>query len=397
MKPSVFYQFLGAHSLLIGLFPFYLPVYLWGLGFNLQAISVLIGISGATFCLSLKLWQTIARHQSAALLVALTFGLECLLVIAVFLLTEVLKSQYIIAIACLLGIANGLYNAFFWTTQRTLFLALLGSNDSGRQFGNFQIFVTLFLKFGIVLGGLLLEQGGLLWIIGLSTVLNLSLWIWFKRTLDSTRLSNVDSCTFAQGFTFKDNRGSALSFRIDGIFLFLESHFWTLTLFILVKSDYAALGLVVVALAAVFALLFFLIKNTIDLYPTQQIYLLAVALYVLSWVLRYSIDTSESVLESNWLGIQLIVITFCTSFFRLAFNKRFFDHAKSGTGVHYLLAKSIVSQAYLSAFFLALALYVGGFAIDGVAALQASYLLAAVVAILFAFYQPTVQPARGQS
>ncbi|MFT5506687.1 MAG: hypothetical protein ACI8XC_004415, partial [Gammaproteobacteria bacterium] len=31
---NTFYQYLGLHSLLIGIFPFYIPVYLWKQGFS---------------------------------------------------------------------------------------------------------------------------------------------------------------------------------------------------------------------------------------------------------------------------------------------------------------------------------------------------------------------------
>jgi hypothetical protein len=43
----------------------------------------------------------------------------------------------------------------------------------------------------------------------------------------------------------------------------------------------------------------------------------------------------------------LMVIAFCTSFFRLAFNKRFFDTAQKSSLYHYLFMKSYFSQVFL--------------------------------------------------
>lgn len=357
-------------------------MYLWGLGYDLAAISLLIGISGFTFCIALNVWQIVVRRYSTSILIGLTFLIELLLVALVYALAD---GESTMLVAGVLGIANGLYNAFFWTTQRTLFLSILGENDTGKKFGNFQIFVTLFLKLGILLGGFLLDRGGLIWILALSAVLNLGLWCWFNKILGPDQLEQQPQSSMREAFEFKDRSGSWLSFRLDGVFLLLESHFWTLSLFFLVKQDYSTLGLTVVLLAAAFALLFFLIKNLIDRYPKQQVYMTAVALYVLSWLLRYYMDNE---LPKQWLLIDLILITFCTSFFRLAFNKRFFDHAHKGLGVHYLLVKSYVSQAYLSAVFLLIAMFSSFFQLPAESVLQGSYLLAAVFALLYALYRP---------
>lgn len=383
-KPSAvtFYQYLGAHSLLIGLLPFYLPVYLWGLGYDLTALAFLIGVSGFTFCLALNAWQLVVRSFATSTLLGLTFLIELLLVACVYFVSDASPN---LIIAAILGVANGLYNAFFWTTQRTMFLAILGRNDSGKKFGNLQIFVTLFLKLGILLGGVLLDRGGLIWILLFSTVLNISLWVWFKHTASDYQLNEQPSCILREAFEFKDQCGSWLSFRIDGIFLLMESHFWTLSLFFLVKEDFSTLGLVVVVLAAVFAVLFYLIKNTIDHFPKQRVYLVAVMLYVLSWILRYYMNDQ---IPTQWLFIDLVFITFCTSFFRLAFNKRFFDQARSGSGAYYLLVKSYVSQAYLSAAFFLIAIVSSVSNQSALSLLQGSYLFSAALAVLYFAYKP---------
>lgn len=56
------------------------------------------------------------------------------------------------------GVVNGVFNCNFWTIQRLLFVESIRSHYSGRNFGNYQIFVLIILKTVILLGGLLLEK-----------------------------------------------------------------------------------------------------------------------------------------------------------------------------------------------------------------------------------------------
>ena len=77
----IFYQFLGAHSLLIGLFPFYLPVWMWKMGFDLADICAFVAISGLSFVFSLRVWERLASRVPAATLFGLSFVFELVLVV----------------------------------------------------------------------------------------------------------------------------------------------------------------------------------------------------------------------------------------------------------------------------------------------------------------------------
>jgi len=347
-NPRYFYQFLGAHSLLIGLLPFFLPVYLWTSGLGLTGLCLLIGVSGISFALSLKLWQLLAMHWPLRRLIGITFICEIALVFVAGLLTEVpglglygfsentmgKPEVSVLLSATLLGIFNGAYNAFFWTTQRTLFLKQLGKNDTGKQYGNFQIFVTLFLKAGILLGGLLLENDNFVWLLALSAGVGAVSHGMLANSSqgDAPLLAKTSYVGLRQSLFYKDNQGSRVTFALDGLFLYLESHLWTLSLFLVVKQDFSTLGLAVVLLAAGFALMFFLIKNRIDTLPIDRVYTAAVWLYSLAWLLR---STLSDTTEGASLLTTLLLITFFSSFFRLAFNKRFFDVARRENTVQY--------------------------------------------------------------
>ena len=349
--------------------------------------------------LSLRLWQHLSVRWSLKHLVALTFALEVVLVFTVGIFTSVpgmalfqqpsgavgTGSGVLIFTAAIIGLCNGLYNAFFWTTQRTLFLEQLGQNDAGRQYGNFQIFVTLFLKLGILLGGFLLDNGGFIWLLAISAGFSAASHLWLARFADAGRRLHTQNRLIStrQSLQFSDDRGSRPAFAIDGIFLYLESHFWTLSLFLVVSQDFSRLGIAVVLLALGFALMFFLIKNRIDHLPIEKVYRAAVLLYGLSWLLRFTLSDES---QGATLMISLLVITFFSSFFRLAFNKRFFDVARQDGAWQYLLIKSYSSQWILGLFFIALGLTLFMLPADTQHILQTLYLGAAALSMVYLTY-----------
>ena len=397
-EPLPFYSFLAAHSFLIGLLPFYLPVFLWGHGFKLADVALLIAATGAAFTVSLDFWQKAAKKLSKRDLLIRTFVIEALLVGALLIATFALSasdsepasasSPALIALfALLLGAVSGTYNAWFWTTQRTLFLAMTAATNTGRQYGNFQIFVTVFLKVGILIGGLLLDSDyGRFGFLLLNLAIITGMIVWYKKSLGEEKLvlSEGANVSLLSSFNYRDRCRSFAIFLLDGIFLFLESHFWLLSLFLVVQEDFSSLGLMVVALALFFAITFYLLKNTIDKLTGNSVYLVATGLYALSWLLRAYLDAD---MTRNALLISLMMITFCSSFFRLAFNKRFFDLARTHNNTDYLLVKSYLSQFVLALFYGVLALALFQFAGDGTEYFTAIYLFAAVLSIGYAMYR----------
>ncbi len=356
----------------------------------------MIGATGTGFVLSLGPWQRAAKALSARDLFTRTFWFEILLV-SVLLAWPVLSSasiglgftalQYLAAIV--IGLCSGTYNAWFWTTQRTLFLAMTETSNTGRQYGNFQIFVTLFLKSGILIGGLLLDMSHGLWgFIALNLAVYWGMTRWYRQSVSEEKLalSPASNVTLLSSFQFRDRCRSFPVFLLDGVFLFLESHFWLLSLFLVMQEDYSSLGVTVVALALFFAVTFWLLKNTIDKIEGNSVYLVATLLYALSWALRAYVDGE---LGKSSLLIALMIITFCSSFFRLAFNKRFFDLARDSSGTDYLLVKSYLSQFILGVFYTALSVIF--FQFNGVSdkALPLLYGLAAAAAIAYLMYRKT--------
>jgi len=375
---------MGGHSFLIGLLPFFIPVVVWQAGFKLAHLSLLIGISGLTFCAALGTWQYVARQWPLTRLIALTFVLELGLIASLSLLGEAIWTLLPLAVC------NGLYNAFFWTTQRTLFISVTEQNKTGQQYGNFQIFVTVFLKIGLLAGGLLLDAGGINWLILLSAIVGLASSLWFyrqiKQTTNNQSLDNFQPTNLVQSLRYDDPQHARRIFIIDGLFLYLESHFWTLSLFLLVKQDYSNLGITVVVMALVFSVLFYAIKNIIDKYSGAAVYSVAVVLYAASWAVRAVIDPDT---PKQWILVALVLITFCSSFFRLAFNKRFFDIAMRGSQTRYLLIKSYVSQFVLGLVYVTLAALL--FVWPQAVSFTTVYIAAAIIALLYAGYGNTSQ------
>lgn len=358
---------------------------------------MLIGVSGLSFAAALQPWQHIWYRWKPQKLISLTFTFELLLVASVGWFSTIpgaalfdtvgnsqLHTEDVLLAVFVIGIANGIYNAFFWTTQRSLFIQQLGNNDSGKQYGNFQIFVTVFLKIGILLGGMLLDFGGFLWLLALSAGIGFAATTYLSKKAYSALTDQRSRITLKQSLRYKDNHGSRPVFAIDGLFLYLESHFWTLSLFLIVREDYSRLGIAVVILAVVFAVLFYLIKNRIDQLAVEKVFKAAVWLYAASWLLRFTLDDNS---EGAGYLIALVLITFCSSFFRLAFNKRFFDVARKTGAVDYLLLKSYSSQTYLGLFYLILGAALTFAPFDHLQTLQYLYAGAAVLSLAYLKYK----------
>ncbi len=313
----------------------------------------------------------------------LTYWLELLLLVTV-LLTDTSAYATNLWFILILGFTNGIYNSFFWTTQRALFLDLISTRTSGRQYGNFQIFVGVFLKGGIFLGGILLEHMGFPWVFITTTCLVVAITAYLlRKPMQCLSLDTQKPVSLATLKSFRDQYRSRTVFICDGLFLFLESHFWTISLFLLTNQDFARLSIIVIGLAVMFAVLFFIAKNTIDRLMGKRLFAIAVGLYALSWILRAIIDPSLSI---QWLFVWLSLITFFSSFFRLSFNKRFYDLALETTNREYLLIKSYYTQCSVVLIFSVLALLAALIGDDG-RTLSVVYTGAAVLALAYGRYQ----------
>ncbi len=373
------YSFLGSHSFLIGLFPFYIPVYLHKAGFSIAQICCFIAVTGIGFCSSLYLWDRISKRIALRDLIAFSFLSEFILLTVFFLE----KDMMFIIIA---GFFNGIFNCSFWMIQRLLFLETITLQNSGEKFGNFQIFVLLVLKIGILAGGAMLEKSGFLSVYIFSAGIVILSVLFFMQKKPEIKLdANVVSArplslNFVAGY--KDLFNSKSVFAVDGVFLYLESYFWVISLFLIVRQSYWKLGVLVIFLMVLFGGIFVMIKNSIDRLPTRKMYAAAVCLYSLSWILRGVLSEK---LNTVSLLLLLSVITFGTSIFRLAFNKRFFDIATSTTAHEYVFIKS-----YFSQFFLAVAGLLGFLMLRSGDTEQLStvYLTAAIISFIYLFYIP---------
>lgn len=375
-----FYLFLGFHSFLLGLFPFFLPVYLFKNGATLGEISWFIALTGIGFSFTLWLLDHY-RRESYLVPVIVSFLLEiCLL--GLLLLGAPLW---------LVALVNGGYSCLFWTVQRVLFLAGGSSQDSGRRFGNFQIYVLLVLKAGILIGSLLLENIGI-WTVFLLTIVVAAigmsvLWRYVREMQFPRAMQQQKALSLRAVAGFNDRSNSRFIFAIDGIFLYLESYFWLISLFLVVGESFVRLGALIIFLAVVLAILFLLIKNRIDRLDKQKVYICAVFFYMLSWGLRGTLSGAMTLTSQLCL---LMVVAFCTSFFRLAFNKRFFDTAQESSMYQYLFIKSYISQIFLAICFgfIGCVCWLGCGDTEVLAILKNCYWMAGLTAGTYLFYRP---------
>lgn len=361
----------------MGLFPFFLPVYLYKQGSELSEICYFIALTGFGFALSLIIFDKF-RTVSPLTPIIGSFVLEGVLL---FLILSNVSPLYV-------ALVNGGYSCLYWTIQRVYFLAGGTAQDSGRRFGNFQIYVLIVLKIGIFTGSLLLENVGL-WAVSVVTLClgGGGVLLFYQRREELSfpvGLINQNPLRVSEILKFRDRYRSKLIFILDGVFLYLESYFWVLSLFLIVGENFVRLGGLFIFLALFLGVVFYSIKNRIDRLDNQKVFLVAVVLYMVSWMMRGSL--SETMGISLQLSL-LLCIAFCASFFRLAFNKRFFDIARETSMYHYLFVKSYYSQIFLGIVFLGMGLLASQH-YDIRIFLTWSYWLSGLLAVTYFLYLP---------
>ena len=347
-KTALFYQYSAAHSFLIGLLPFFLPALIWQRELSLNSIAWFIALSGAGYVVGLYCWDRFRERYGLGSLVAISFPFEIGLVSAVVADTS-------LDMINIIALLNGVYGCFFWMAQRLLFIQCTDSNNTGKKFGNFQIIVMIVLKVGILAGGYLWEQHGAVSVFLASAIINVPLMFYFfcRRENLASESNQNHAISISDTLQFRDKKHSRPIFLFDGLFLFAESYFWVISLYFISGQNLLKLGVLVISLSIILSVIFYLIKNALDKMPHQIIYSTAVIAYLLSWLLRGSINTDQSML---WIYSGIVVVAFLTAFFRLAFNKRFFDLAREGDHVRYIVIKSYWSQFGIFAFFAIVAL-----------------------------------------
>jgi len=373
-----FYLFSGIHSFLLGLLPIFIPVILWDKGLTVADIAWFVALSALGFLMALSVWDRLRAKANWSLILGLSFALQMLLVSLL-----VWDSQpFLLSVGALI---NGAAGCFYWSTQRFLFQAITEDNNTGNTFGNFQILVVFSLKIGVLVGSYLLDIGLFGGVLVLSFSLSLVGFYWVNKSLLGNplyTLKQVPPFSFKQILAFKDSYHSKLIFVIDGLFLFLESYFWVLTIYMLTQENVMQLGIILVGLSVLLAFIFFVIKKYIDRVNPQRIYYFAVIGYALSWLLRGEFHQD---METLTLYSGLLVVAFLSNFFRLAFNKRFYDIARKGKATAYIICKSYYSQFMLMVFFGAIALVVS---MNGspLNQLQTLYYLSTPLALLYFLY-----------
>ena len=342
-----FYLFTGFHSFLLGLLPLFIPVILWDKGVTINDIASFIALTGVGFLFALYYWDRLRAKQSWLIIVSLSFCFQSLFVI-------LLVFDNMALIMTLGALINGAAGCFYWSTQRLLFQAITEDKNTGNTFGNFQILVVVALKIGVLVGSYLLGIEYFAVLLGLSFIVSLIGFFTVQQSLTQHHQSilsldqQIPALNLQQILNFKDRSHSRLIFAVDGLFLFLESYFWVLTIYMLTQENVMQLGLIIIALSFALALIFWVLKKQIDRVNVQRIYLIAVLGYALSWYLRTQFDTS---LSPVILYSGLLLVAFLSNFFRLAFNKRFYDIARQDQPTRYIICKSYYSQFMLVLFF----------------------------------------------
>ncbi|WP_413691660.1 MFS transporter [Psychromonas sp. KJ10-2] len=365
--------------------PLFIAVILWDKGLTISDIASFIALTAVGFILALYYWDRLRAQHSWTKLISLSFLLQSLFVMLLIWGSH----DYLISIGALV---NGAAGCFYWSTQRLLFQAITEDNNTGNTFGNFQILVVFALKVGVLIGSYLLGMEYFVGLLVLSLALSLLGFVWVNKSLNNhtqlDKLKQVPAFTLQQVAKFQDQHRSSLIFVVDGLFLFLESYFWMLTIYMLTQENVMQLGLILIALSILLALIFFVIKKYIDRVNAQKIYRIAVLGYAFSWAIRGFLDKE---MDSLVIYSGLLLAAFLSNFFRLAFNKRFYDIARQDKPTRYIICKSYYSQCMLVVFFSIIAVFTmtSGTAIHQ---LQVIYYLCTPLVLVYFVYGQRSKP-----
>jgi len=394
---KVFFQFAALHSLLMGLLPFFIPILLWQYNPQLWQLSLFIALSSLGFILSLPLWQKLEQDNRWSIIFALSFLLEIVLVAGILWLPTLITATLFILVALI----NGAYLCFYWMSQRTLFTRLPTADDSssnnsngnsGNNYGNFQLVVMVLLKVAILISAVLLDQGLELVLFAITVGISLLAWLILKPAISSLQEVSLQKVSQQAPDVNKIilDKPTRSVFFLDGIFLYLESYFWLLSLYLIAQQDVMQLGILVIGLTVLLAALFWLLKARIDTLPANLLFQIAIIGYGLSWLLRAVLVNDINDINGSDYPL-ILLIAFLTSFFRLSFNKRFFDHShqyndKPRQVIQYLLHKSYLSQWGIVIFFSLLGLLLWSFSSTVDSQFSWIYGLVAPCVLFYGFY-----------
>ena len=346
---QLFYLFTGIHSIHSGLFIFYIPIFLWLEFHSFAFISLFIGIAGIFFTLSLRVFEHILSKYSLPVLLLSSFLFPSICFF--FFLLGIDSFFYIVSIM------YGTYMCWYYTLHRILFIHITTQNTTGKTFGSFQVFVFLILKATLLISAFFLEKESCILLFFLSLLFSCIGMIFFY--FKSFSFQKAQEILHYKIISFKKIRyflfhSSGFMFVIDGIFLYLESFFWVITLYFIANGNFIYTAALIVILSFFFAIIHWLLKNKIDHISGHMLFQICVFLYAGAWVIRsFIIDISSFII----LSIGLVVVTFSTVLFRLTLHKRFYDNARKFPYYEYMIAKSYITQFSLSLFFLLMSLF----------------------------------------
>lgn len=340
---SYFTVFSSIHSFIIGLLPFFLPALIWQQTQQLATLTEFVSWTGAGYALALIIWHKLFSLRYWKLLICLSFAFEISLIYLVLMQLENTN-------LAILGLLNGLFNCCYWMIQRVLFDRISDQSNSGRLFGNLQLYLGFSLKLGILIGGYFMQTQP--WLILLLVSIAAALFLLpnlYNQQLPALLYPNKVNPIEKTILSWREK----LIFIIDGPFLYLESYLWILSIFNLTNNSTERFSITIIALSLTLGVIFFFVKNTIDKQEQQRLYLITVVLYALSWFIRGAVT-------NEWNGfvisLTLLAISFATALFRLYFNKRFYDCAKQQNSYQYIMSKSAYSQVSICLFFAGLTL-----------------------------------------
>ena len=172
---KAFFFFSAIHSILTGLFIFYIPLLLWSEFQSFSLLCFFIAIGGISYLGILRIFEKLLKTTPLSLLIQISLWVP-LVNFLVFLL-------FFDSFPLLLAIPYGIYMCFYYMLHRFLFFEITKKHNSGKTFGNFQILVLIFLKISMLGSAFFIEKEQFLILLFLSIIVILYGNFQFSKVL----------------------------------------------------------------------------------------------------------------------------------------------------------------------------------------------------------------------
>lgn len=299
------------------------PIYLWNLGFSLQAILLYWAMVYGAYSILMPLGAKFASR----------FGYEhSILVGTVWLIVYFIALYSIQRFPTMIYATPILYaiqKTFYWPAFNADFAQYVGRKIEGRLVSTMQILTSLVAIAGPLFGSMIVEAFGFGWFfVCMGSVMILSNWVTLRTREKHTPESYEYAYTWKRFFTAKGLRQSLAYIGFGEELIMLGV--WPVFIFVMVKDVFST-GVVASFATLITVMLLYSVGRATDAKNKTNVLRLGVVMYAISWVARSFVSTGLQAFLGDSFG------RFSKSVVHVPLMAITYDNAKNHTIMHTMM------------------------------------------------------------